>query len=79
MKHSLFGLFLLLAVPISITQAQTWNEANNIGAGQSITAAGILELKTEIENLRTDVDAGSAGVWLTGAGGDIFYNSCGRP
>lgn len=47
--------------------------------GEAITAGNttpkashINELRTQIENLRTDVDAGSGGVWSSGTGGAGF-------
>ena len=55
-------LCVFSALPMLSAQAQTtipWDDANDIASGEPIRASGILEIKAEVENLRSELDAGA--------------------
>jgi hypothetical protein len=76
MKTLRFSIPVLALTLLHISTAQaaiTWGEP--IAVGTAIRASQINELRDAIQVLRTDVDAGSGGVWTSGAGGDVYYNA----
>ena len=76
MKKTLLSLTFTGALLISAhSHAQiVWGDAANITRGASIKASGLIEMRDAIDDLRRDLDGGGAGIWVNGAGGDVYYN-----
>jgi len=75
MKKTLLSLSVISGLLISSTSHAQLSWGENITAGSTtLKASHINEIRDAIEDLRTDVDAGSGGVWTSGAGGDVYYN-----
>jgi len=69
----LVGLIFLNA---SSAQAQiTWDKAGQIAPGSPITAAGIVEIRGAVEQLRTDINSGTGGLWSLGTSNRVYYNA----
>jgi len=75
MKKTLLSLSVISGLLISSNSHAQLSWGENITAGSTtLKASHINEIRDAIEDLRTDVDAGSGGVWTSGAGGDVYYN-----
>ena len=76
MRKTSLSAFVIGSILINSSPAQaeiSWGESITAGSTQ-VKASHINELRTQIQNLRTDVDAGDGGAWSSGSGGALYYN-----